>query len=356
MLKFSFSILIRVSKLPTLSCLTMANDSAKNPSVKTLCSLVQAFILTFSVCIFSSPLLLAAFCPNHKFSRIKDGGTLRNSSPAWSWVYRVIGLVMKPICDILFDIIKKFTCFSLSTSVGTQFSYPYCSTDVLSGWVGEQIKCNWRKDEGCKCSWEGVSCKFQHKWGWRVSSITLASHNIGGHIPAAISDLQGLEVLNLAYNGLTGTLPPEFSSLTSLRTLYLHQNKDLTGTLPASYSELTELRNLNLGYCNFIGAVPEAWHNLPLITSLDISHNKLSGTLPVKWSNLKSLHMLSLNSNNQLIGPLPREWTSMVSHSNQELELNLYENMLLGNIPFAFNAVSDRITINFKPQVQLIAS
>mmetsp|Transcript_8565 Transcript_8565/g.24584 ORF Transcript_8565/g.24584 Transcript_8565/m.24584 type:complete len:1037 (-) Transcript_8565:470-3580(-) len=219
----------------------------------------------------------------------------------------------------------------------------------LPGWKGQTTHCRYHSEVGCTCSWEGVLCTYQDGYGWRVSSIVLASRDLQGAIPRSLSELQGLEVLNLAYNQLTGTLPPALSALTSLRTLYLHENLDLYGPLPPSYSSLSSLRKINLSGNSFSGSLPPSWHALTSTGSLDLSKNRLTGTLPEQWSSLSSLHTLGMDSN-LLIGTLPTQWTAMVAYSTQYLEMNLYDNMLLLPVPSEFQEYSNWVTVNYLPQ------
>lgn len=43
---------------------------------------------------------------------------------------------------------------------------------------------------------------------------------VGGSIPAAVEQLKMLEVLNLAYLALTGTIPSSFGNLTQLQVSF----------------------------------------------------------------------------------------------------------------------------------------
>ena len=52
-----------------------------------------------------------------------------------------------------------------------------------------------------------------------------------------------MEYLYLRQNNLTGTMPPELSALTALRTLAVYRNPFLGGDLPSSYRTMINLQN-----------------------------------------------------------------------------------------------------------------
>lgn len=67
------------------------------------------------------------------------------------------------------------------------------------------------------------------------------------YLPGA---LDALTELDLSSTSVAGTLPPQFSTLTTLATLALEKNQ-LTGTLPAQWSMMTALTQLKLGNNQF---------------------------------------------------------------------------------------------------------
>ena len=89
-------------------------------------------------------------------------------------------------------------------------------------------------------------------------SMTLEQPNpysLTGTIPAAISALTTLTLLDLAYNQLTGTLPSQLGSLTALTHLNLGYNY-FTGTVPSTLSALTKLDYLFLNNTLLSGTIP----------------------------------------------------------------------------------------------------
>ncbi|KAF5757873.1 putative non-specific serine/threonine protein kinase [Helianthus annuus] len=98
---------------------------------------------------------------------------------------------------------------------------------------------------------------------------------------------------HLQYNQLT-TFPP---------ALYLGRN-NLTGDIPIEIGNMQSIHVLDMSQNCFSGTIPTSMSNLINLEKLDLSHNLLSGEIP---SSLKNLHFLSSFSvaNNNLQGSIP---------------------------------------------------
>ena len=97
-----------------------------------------------------------------------------------------------------------------------------------------------------------------------------------------LGQLDSLRLLDLSGAHIPGSLPPQlFEGLPNLVVLSLASNQ-LTGTLPAELSSLSSLRFLDLSNNSLHGTIPQsAW--APLLAnleSLDLSDNHLRGLLP----------------------------------------------------------------------------
>jgi Leucine-rich repeat (LRR) protein len=99
--------------------------------------------------------------------------------------------------------------------------------------------------------------------------LDLSNQNLTS-VPQITFSNTAIQVLNLASNSLTGSLPGEIRFLQSLKVLNLSNNQ-FTG-LPA---EIGQLQNLEV---------------------LDVSNNKITG-LPNELGNLKNLKVLKLTGN-----------------------------------------------------------
>jgi Leucine-rich repeat (LRR) protein len=80
---------------------------------------------------------------------------------------------------------------------------------------------------GTPCSWFGVTC------------------NSSSHVTG----------VDLAYNGLSGSIPAEFCSLSNLQYLNLSDNQ-LSGSIPADAGNMSNLVSLNLGLNQLTGSIP----------------------------------------------------------------------------------------------------
>ena len=138
--------------------------------------------------------------------------------------------------------------------------------------------------------------------------------------------------LNLGFNGLSGTIPPELAGLTNLQVLNLGHNL-LRGTIPPELAGLTNLQVLNLGHNLLRGEIPSELGRLSRLQSLDLGFNGLRGTIPPELARLTNLQVLNLGYNalgyNQLRGTIPPELAGL---TNLQV-LNLGHNLLRGEIP-----------------------
>ena len=134
---------------------------------------------------------------------------------------------------------------------------------------------NWLTDQPLG-EWHGVTVNGQGQ----VTHLALRNNNLSGPLPAALGDLEALQVLSLDRNSISGSLPTQLGNLSNLTRLAMNRNQ-LTGSIP------TELGNLS---------------NLSII---GLARNQLSGTLPSSLGNLTGLTKLSLHDNTDLTGALP---------------------------------------------------
>ena len=181
---------------------------------------------------------------------------------------------------------------------------------------------NWLSDEPLG-EWHGISVGQ----AGRVVALDLSSNGLSGDLPEELGSLSSLRKLYLYYNELSGEIPSELGVLTRLRELDLHSNA-LSGEIPSELASITPLRELYLHSNELSGEIPSELGSLPLLRELDLYSNTLSGEIPPQLGNLSSLKWLSLHDN-QLRGSIPPEFGKLA-----KVEwMYLSGNSLNGEIP-----------------------
>ncbi|WMV10871.1 hypothetical protein MTR67_004256 [Solanum verrucosum] len=123
---------------------------------------------------------------------------------------------------------------------------------------------------------------------------------------------------------MTGSLSPSLCKLDKLTTLIVADWKDISGEIPACVTSLPDLRILELIGNKITGQIPENIGQLSKLTVLNLADNKICGSIPASIVNLGKLKHLEL-SNNQLTGEIPSDIG--------KLGMDLSHNHLCGPIP-----------------------
>ena len=104
---------------------------------------------------------------------------------------------------------------------------------------------------GSYCDWRGVRCNAAGD----LTYITLSSNSARGTLPHDWSGLSTLTKLYCTQNSLSGTIPDGLLSLTSLTDVSLRKNNGLSGTLKPHFSQLQTLEYIALSQNCFSGTV-----------------------------------------------------------------------------------------------------
>ncbi len=202
------------------------------------------------------------------------------------------------------------------------------------------------KAAGTESTWYGITIENEH-----VVEIDLAYNDLTGPIPPELANLTQLRELALYWNYLSGTIPTELGSLTLLEYLDLDENEltgtiptelgnlanlnelwlddnDLTGGIPPELGNLSKLEYLFLYWCPLGGTIPAELGNLSLLRCLEADDCQLTGTIPPELGDLSELYVLYLDDNN-LTGSIPTE----LGNLDGMLLLSLSGNQLSGGIP-----------------------
>ncbi|KAK8603139.1 hypothetical protein V6N13_085332 [Hibiscus sabdariffa] len=132
-------------------------------------------------------------------------------------------------------------------------------------------------------------------WSGPLKSLEVSSLYFQ-ELSDSIGNLRSLEILDLSYSSLTGSIPAALGNLTQLKHLDLSENH-LCGLLPISVFNLTQLGFLDLSRNNLSGLLPISVFNLTQLGFLDLSRNNLIGSLPSRVSRLSRLRLLDLRGN-----------------------------------------------------------
>ncbi|GAX09263.1 hypothetical protein FisN_17Lh006 [Fistulifera solaris] len=195
----------------------------------------------------------------------------------------------------------------------------YFSTDgdgwsQKTGWLGDGYECKWymRSSIG--------SCDLLG----RIVSLNLGFNDIEGTIPPEIGLLGHLEQLDLGGGPgrqLSGSLPKEIGQLNMLKRLFLSGNR-LTGTIPTEIGLLLNVQEVRINGNSLRGIVPTEISNLRNARIIDLSDNKLTGSIASSVGNLTGLQSLFLD-NNTFVGELPSDIGNLVGLQTLSLAGNL---------------------------------
>ncbi|CAH1441770.1 unnamed protein product [Lactuca virosa] len=106
-----------------------------------------------------------------------------------------------------------------------------------------------------------------------TSIYAITQNNLTGEIPASICELKSLQLLDLSFNNMSGTLPSCLGILSN------------------------SLMYLNLKHNNFHGKIMNTFTLGSMLTELDLSENRFTSQLPRSLTNCTNLEILSLEDN-----------------------------------------------------------
>ena len=199
---------------------------------------------------------------------------------------------------------------------------PKSECDALVALYNSTDGANWNDNTNWLTSttvgaWFGITVSGGH-----VTKIELKNNNLTGTIATQIGDLSaGLEILMLAQNSLSGTIPVELWNLTKLRGLYLYGNSltgglssqvgnlvnltaldingnQLGGAIPDTLWTLTNLNWLYIQNCSFVGEISPNISNLTKLRGIKIRENQLSGDIPIVLANHPDIIQVEFRNNN----------------------------------------------------------
>ncbi|XP_047955707.1 probable leucine-rich repeat receptor-like serine/threonine-protein kinase At3g14840 [Salvia hispanica] len=155
------------------------------------------------------------------------------------------------------------------------------------------------------------NCTFDNNTTCHVISIVLKAQNLNGSLPREFVRLPLLQEIDLTWNYLNGTIPPEWGTM-KLVIISLFGNR-VTGSLPKELANITTLQQLVLDCNHLSGTIPPEFGNFPQIQRLVFTSNNLTGELPASLAKLTTLMDFRVSDNN-FVGSIPnfiQNWTNM---------------------------------------------
>ena len=222
---------------------------------------------------------------------------------------------------------------------------------------------NWGNTNSVR--WYGVSNRAARN-PRLVTVIQLPENNLTGEIPPELSSIGSLRSLDLSGNNLTGRIPPELGNLDGLSILRLGGNQ-FTGCIPESLHSvsLNDLLKVGLPYCALLDLYKatggEDWHDntnwltdQPMdrwlgvgiggntnpgngfVTGIRLPDNNLTGGIPPELGGFAGVKVLDLSGNN-LTGEIPAALRMLFLVADR---FDLSDNKLSGLIPANFWTVN----------------
>ncbi|KAK4589474.1 hypothetical protein RGQ29_020160 [Quercus rubra] len=179
----------------------------------------------------------------------------------------------------------------------------------------------------CNCS--------NHDGVCHVVELFLKGQDLAGVLPAALVKLPYLKAVEFIRNCLSGPIPHEWASSTTLERLDISMN-NISGAIPSFLGNITTLKNLFMSNNLLSGTVPHELGKLVNLENLVLSANYLTGELPVNLTNLIKLKELRFSSNN-FTGRMPDFFRSWKQLNQLEIRASGFE----GPIPSSISVLSD---------------
>ncbi|KAG5107764.1 hypothetical protein AAZX31_16G060300 [Glycine max] len=244
----------------------------------------------------------------------------------------LLSMKLQPLSLLL---VMYFCAFATSSEIASEAnallkwkaSLDNHSQASLSSWIGNN-----------PCNWLGIACDVSSS----VSNINLTRVGLRGTLQSLnFSLLPNILILNMSYNSLSGSIPPQIDALSNLNTLDLSTNK-LFGSIPNTIGNLSKLQYLNLSANGLSGPIPNEVGNLKSLLTFDIFTNNLSGPIPPSLGNLPHLQSIHIFEN-QLSGSIP----STLGNLSKLTMLSLSSNKLTGTIPPSIGNLTNAKVICF---------
>jgi Leucine-rich repeat (LRR) protein len=158
----------------------------------------------------------------------------------------------------------------------------------------------------------------------------VSNNSLSGNVPTLFCNHSSLQVLDLARNNLTSSLPRCSNNFgASLSILDLRSNK-VQGIIPQSWVKGSQLKIIIFNQNKFQGQLSRSLVNCKMLKVLDLSNNLFNDSFPSWLENLPNLEVLMMRSN-KFNGPIK---TSKSEYTFPNLQIiDLSYNSFVGKLP-----------------------
>lgn len=129
-----------------------------------------------------------------------------------------------------------------------------------------------------------ISGELPQNFPTSVVQISLRNNSLGGKIPASLSTLVYLQVMDLSHNRLSGPVPSSLFNHPSLQQITLSFNQLSFIQSPISLGTQSELIALDLSNNELGGLLPSFLAFMPKLSALSLENNKFTGMIPTQYA------------------------------------------------------------------------
>ncbi|KAL6603592.1 hypothetical protein ACP70R_043953 [Stipagrostis hirtigluma subsp. patula] len=178
-----------------------------------------------------------------------------------------------------------------------------------------------------------------------LTVLDLCYNKFSGNIPPGLGNCTMLRLLKAGHNNISGALPHELFSVTSLEHLSF-PNIDLQGVLDGSQLvKLSNLTVLDLGSTGLSGKIPDSIDQLRMLEEIRLDNNNMSGELPSTLGNCRHLRYISL-SNNSFTGELSKVNFTLLDLRTADFSVNCFTGTIPESIYSCSNLTALRLSYN----------